>query len=856
MESVAYTHQSIADIVRIFNVDPNRGLTHEEVAARVAKYGKNEFENRHASGWSILARQFKSPFTYLLLAATILALGLGEITDSVFILVFIAINVFFGFYQEYHSEKTAELLAQLVVNRARVVRENKESVIAGTALVPGDIVIVQTGDIIPADLRFIEVQGLIIDESILSGESIPVAKTAAPQTKTTGQINDAVNIGFSGTAVMEGRARGIVCAIGPDTAIGDIGRLTAETKRISSFEKGLRIFSKFILRMVGVTLIFIFGANLLIKGRGLDISEFTIFAIALAISVIPEALPVVTTFSLSRGAAHLARRKVIVKRLSAIEDLGGIEVLCTDKTGTITENKLTVAEVLKTTDEDPLIWAALAAPFLKEKHAEPNNAFDTALWETLNAETRAKLRAFTHHAEIPFDPERKRNSVLTQNESFELISRGAPEAVIDRCTGLTPTARTKIINWCKQEGADGKRVISVAKKTVRQIPNSLAQAEHGLVFIGCISFIDPLKPTAIDAIKKANSLGVQLKIITGDAAEVAGAVGYKIGLIDKPTHVITGEIFERLPHDQQERTLREHTVFARVSPRQKFLLVKMLERNYEVGYLGEGINDAPALKIANVALVVDTAADIAREAADIILLKKNLLTIIEGIAEGRKVFANTIKYIKATLASNFGNFYAVAIASLLIDFLPLLPIQILLVNLLSDVPMIAIAGDTVDPQEITRSRSYDIKEIALIATMLGLVSTIFDFIFFALFYRLGPSTLQTNWFIASIITELVFLFSIRTRLTCFKSRRAAWPIFLLTGTAAITTVVLPFTHTGQTLFKFIRPETPILILIGGLTIVYFITTEIVKHFYYASIGNHHKRKRHPARWHRDQNTAT
>ena len=332
--------------------------------------------------------------------------------------------------------------------------------------------------------------------------------------------------------------------------------------------------------------------------------------------------------------------------------------------------------------------------------------------------------------------------------------------------------------------------------------------------------------------EKAKELGVSIKIITGDNSEVAGAVGVRIGLLDDPTRVISGTALMAMPPDKREQAVKEHAVMARVTPEQKYEIIRILQSSFTVGFLGEGINDAPALKLAGVSLAVDSAADIAREAADIILLQKNLEVIIEGIRSGRAVFANTVKYLKATLASNFGNFYAIAIASLFISFLPMLPLQILLVNLLSDFPMISIATDTVDAAEVTRPRKYEIKEIVLIATLLGVVSTVFDFMFFAVFVNQGAGILQTNWFMGSVLTELVFLFSVRTRLPFYQASRPSTVVLALTGLAAAATIVLPFTVFGQAAFHFIPPTTSDLAIILGLVGAFFVCAELVKDFYY------------------------
>ncbi len=390
------------------------------------------------------------------------------------------------------------------------------------------------------------------------------------------------------------------------------------------------------------------------------------------------------------------------------------------------------------------------------------------------------------------------------------------------------------------EGEKGRRSLAIARKELKDnlSGNIDLSNEKKYDFLGAISFVDSIKPSSFEVVKKANKLGVRIKILTGDSVEVAGAVAKQIGLVDSARKVITGSAWQAMDKKRQFKALEEYAVFARVSPEQKYAVIAFLHNNSTVGFLGEGINDAPALKIADVSIVVDSVADIAREAADIILLKKNLTVILNGIEQGRKVFANTTKYIKATLISNFGNFFAVAIASLLIDFLPMLPVQILLLNLLSDVPMIAISADTVDKDELVSPKKYEIKEIVLFSIVLGVLSTIFDFIFFGLFYRISPGVLQTNWFIGSILTELVLIYSVRTKFFFLKSARPSISLSVLTGLAFLFTIILPYLTFGQTLFHFIRPLAIHMILILAIVAVYFICTELLKLMFYRRTYNH------------------
>ncbi|MFH1188573.1 MAG: HAD-IC family P-type ATPase [bacterium] len=835
MDIFRYTTMSSEDIIHEFESNGEKGLSMEYAKKQLETVGQNTITSQSISWIHILIRQFKSAFIYLLLAASILTLVLGHIVDASMIFAFLFINAGFGFYQEYRSEKTIELLKHYIISYAKTVRNGVVQPIQSDHLVPGDIIVLETGDKIPADVRFIEANGFIVDESILTGESISIAKDAMSMQSPATAYYEARNVGFSGTIVLSGKARAIVVATGKGSAIGKISTLMGETKRVSNFEKNISQFSNFILKLVALTITVVFLANILIKGEKVDIVELLVFAIALTVSVIPEALPVVTTFSLSRGARRLAKQKVIVKRLSAVEDLGGIEILCSDKTGTLTENKLVVSNVYAESHNDTVLWYAnLAGAFDERKKLEP---FDSALWRYIPDDVRKKIKEYKKTIESPFNPVSKKNVVLIEKDnSKEIVVRGAPEAVFLVCKNIPSGKKVTIETWIREEGKKGRRVLAIAKKPYNSYPSTLEQTdiecETDFDFEGIISFTDPVKPSTYSAVKQAKVLGVAIKIITGDSKEVSGAVAYEIGLAASPEEVITATEWEALPQKQKLSALERYAVIARVSPEQKYAIIEALQTKYMVGFLGEGINDAPALKIAGVSLVVAGGSDIAREAADIILLKKNLKAVLDGIQEGREVFANTTKYIKATLISNFGNFFAIAIASLITDFLPMLPLQILLVNFLSDFPMIAISTDTVDSKELTSPKKYEVKDIVLFSIILGVLSTFFDFIFFGLFYRISPSVLQTNWFIGSILTELILLFSIRSKMHFCKARRPSATLLWLTSVAAIITVILPFTAIGSRVFSFVRPAAAHLSLIFGIVIIYFICSEVLKLAFY------------------------
>ena len=819
-------------LANIFHTDYHQGLSQLEATHRLKQYGNNSITTSSINTLKIFIRQFQSAFIYLLLVAIILTLVLGETMDALMIIIFLVINVALGFYQEYSSEKTARFLKKYTSNITRVLHDGQITAIVSENLVPGDIIILKTGDKVPADVRIISQNNLTVDESILTGESANVYKTEQTAKKTAINYQEANNLCFAGTNIISGQAKALVLTTGPQTEFGHIAKLAAETKKISDFQKGITKFSHFILKLIGYTLLIVFIISLTVKKGQINILDLMVFLIALTISVIPEALPLVTTISLSHGARQLAKKKVIVKRLSAVEDLGGIEILCSDKTGTLTQNNLTVYDIYSKEPRATLLAAAQASAF-NEQMLEP---FDIAIWQKITPADQSLIKQTLKLAEEPFSPTINRNIVLIEDANgHHIITRGAPEEIIAHSQGLTPKEQQKIIDWTIKEGRKGRRTLAVASQSLSEFiiqdTKNLSQVNN-FNFLGVISFVDPIKPSTKAAIKKAKSLGVKIKIITGDSLEVAIAVAKEIGLIERSTQAITGATWQQLLPAQKLKALNNKVVFARVNPEQKYDIVNTLRRNYAVGFLGEGINDAPALKIAGVSLVVNSAADIAREAADIILINKNLNVILDGIEYGRRVFANTTKYIKATLASNFGNFFAVATASLLVPFLPMLPVQILLLNLLFDLPMVMISGDTVAPDELLSPQKYEASQITHLAIILGIISAIFDFVFFASFRPAGPATLQTNWFIGSVLTELSLFFSIRTKSLFIKAVKPPRSILLPSLLILIITITLPFTALGQNFFHFVPPTVANLLLIIAIVFVYFICSEAGKLLYY------------------------
>lgn len=788
------------------------GLSSTEAMERLKQCGPNSLPETRYGLLRLVLRQFSGIFNLLLLGAAAVTFALGEVIDGTLILFFVLLGTALNVYQEYKSNAAADKLKSYFVRSITIRRDGKDQEVPVVDIVPGDILNLESGDIVPADAVVLRAHNLLVDETTFTGESIPVPKQAADS--LTQQADEESRL-LQGVVIVRGNALAEVTATGNKTRFAAIAKTASEVGTESELTKGIDRISTFILRTTIITLLFILLANMLIEGKSTDIAQLLIFAIALAVSVIPEALPLVLTFTLSRGALKLAKRDVIVKRLSSVQDLGSVNLLCTDKTGTITENRLVYTGCYEEPGScfHPLLLARLAAHGLKERTPEP---FDRATDEALTPEMRRELENFKILQEEAFDPALRSNGAIVRfKEDTQLhIRRGSPEYFFDQ--GLVDKDRLGS-SWLMEEERHGRRVLGVSYDD-----------GSGPRFAGFVAFVDNLKETTVETIAAAKELNVAITVITGDALKVAEAVGREAGLVSSSDEVIRAADFLALPVHEQHKRIGKIRVFARTTPEQKLELIELLKERYTVGFLGEGINDAPALKSAHVSMVVQSAADVARETADIVLVKNDLRVIVDGIRFGRETHANTLKYIRATLVSNFGNFYAVAIGSLFITFLPMLPKQLLLLNLLSDFPMMAIAFDHVSPKEVSRPQSYDFRSLYITFITLGLVSTVFDFIYFGLFYRISPQVLQTNWFIASVITELLLLASIRSMLPIEK---AGWPapvVVIISALAFVITLALPLIPWTADLFELTMPTSAHLALIIGLAVLYLITTEIVK----------------------------
>jgi Mg2+-importing ATPase len=812
------------------------GLTSEEASARRQTFGRNVLAERRVTVWGVLARQLRNPLLFLLLAAASVSAATGDRIDGGIIAAIVLLSVGLGFVNEYRSEVAVAALHANIRHQTLVWREGGEQLLDVSELVPGDVVALRVGDVVPADVRLLEAHQLECDEAVLTGEALAAVKAATPTPADS--ATDLPACAFMGTVVHQGSGRAVVVATGSATAFGKIAVGLGERQSETAFQVGLRAFSKLLVRVAAVLTVSIFVINVAFSRPLLDA---LLFSLAIAIGITPQLLPAIVSVSLSTGSRQLARQRVLVKRLVTIEDLGNIEVLFTDKTGTLTEGAITFDRALDAAGKlatTPLLLGLVC----NEATMTPTgpvggNALDGALWSapesTALAANADGPSAFQRLGFLPFDHERQMASVATRNAAGDtvLITKGAPEAVMPRCADVPPEANETL----RRLFGDGARVVAVATRDTPGLVQPEPTDERELHLVGFLTFVDRPKADAGGSIAKLNELGVTVKVITGDNGTVAAKVCRDIGVAVEA--VLTGVEVDDLDDDGLASAIPHTTVFARVSPDQKSRIIKVARRTgVDVAFLGDGVNDAVALHAADVGISVESATDVAKDAADIVLLDKDLGVLADGVMEGRRIFANTLKYVLMATSSNFGNMFSAAGASLFLTFLPMLPSQILLNNLLYDVGQLAIPTDRVDEEVLARPAAWDIAFVRRFMSVFGPISSIFDFMtFFVMLAILHAShdEFRSGWFVESLATQTLVVFLIRTRRVPFTRSRPSIPMIVTPVTCAVIGAVLPFSPLARFLGFTALPLSFFLILIGMIA-TYLVLVELAKRRFYAA----------------------
>jgi Mg2+-importing ATPase len=829
------------------------GLDEEQISERLHRDGLNEVSHEKPPHWSLqLLRAFKNPFivVLLVLAGVQLATDEEDLTGPIIIAVMVALSVLLSFTQEYRSTRAAEKLKAMVRNTAAVTRQasdghSEQIEVPVVELVTGDIVHLAAGDMVPADLRLLGAKDLFISQAILTGESLPVEKAApVPRQEpfAPGNPLDLPTICYMGTNVISGTATAVVLATGARSYLGSLAHKLSGQRVQTSFDRGVKSVSWLLIRFMAVMVPVVFLINGLDKH---DWAEAFLFALSVAVGLTPEMLPLIVTANLAKGALAMSRRKVVVKQLNAIQNFGAMDVLCTDKTGTLTLDKIVLERHVDLNGEES--DEALEYGYLNSRFQTGlKNLMDKAVLAHRDLEpTSARYRVVD---EIPFDFQRRRMSVVVTRGDDEhlLICKGAVEEMLAICAfaqvgevvqPMTDARRDAIKAMTHELNEDGLRVLVVAvrREPSHEQPYSVAD-ENALVAVGCLAFLDPPKDSAATAIRALHHHGVEVKVITGDNEAVTRKICREVGL--DVTYSVQGRDIEGLDEIALDALVKRTTVFAKMSPLQKAAVVRSLQRQgHTVGFLGDGINDAPALHDADVGISVDTATDIAKESADIILLEKNLMVLEEGVLEGRVTFGNIIKYIKMTASSNFGNVLSMLVASALLPFLPLLPLQILVLNLLYDVSQLSIPFDRMDEEYLSKPRKWDAGDIGRFMVWIGPASSVFDMTTFALlWYVFGAnspahqSLFQSGWFIESLLTQTLVVHMIRTRKIPFLQSAAAAPVLGLTSAIIVLGMLIPYTAVGAKLGMMPMPPMYFAWL-AATVLAYCALTQLVKVIY-------------------------
>ena len=810
------------------------GLTTAQAIQRLQEYGRNSLQGKSKiTPLKMLLGQFKSPIILILIFATLVSAFVQDWVDAAIILGIVFASAILSFVQEYSANNAAEKLRAQIHVTSRVLRDGKEQIVPNEEVVMGDIVLLSAGNLVPADGIVLEANDFFVNEAVLTGETYPVEKKPG-KVELNAVLHERTNCVFMGTSVRSGTAKVLITETGARTFFGQIAkRLTLRTPE-TEFERGVRRLGYLLTEVMFILVVGIFALNVFFHKPVLD---SLLFSLALAVGLTPQLLPAIININLSKGSQAMAKQDVIVRRLSSIENFGSMDILCTDKTGTLTEGviRLDHAYDVQGQESKKVKRAAWLNAHFQNGMVNP---LDEAIVTTIKDEEKTAKKI----AEIPYDFVRKRLTIVVEeNGVCTMISKGAYLKVLEVCTtvevagemqNLSDAWRQKLQDWYREWSEQGYRVLGIAQRVVPQQPGYGRDDEHGMVFLGFLLFFDPPKTGVLETIQRLEDMGVHIKIITGDNVLVARHTALAIGM--KNPVIKSGDEINNLGDEALWHLAEKIDIFADVDPNEKERIILALKKTgHVVGYMGDGINDAPSLHSADVGISVANAVDVAKESADFVLLKHDLTVLERGIREGRKTFANTLKYVFMATSANFGNMFSVAGASLFLPFLPLLPTQILLINFLTDFPEMTIATDNVDPIYVEKPHRWNIHFIRRFMLVFGPLSSVFDYLTFGLmlFVVKGhEATFQSGWFIESVLSAALVVFTLRTRLPIFHSRPSRW-MLLATAAVGLVTLLIPYTSLGK-LFNF-KPLPPIaLIGIFLIVLLYFTTAEITKRWFF------------------------
>lgn len=846
-----YGYKSNEELGKEFTTSLDQGLTKDQSKKLLLRYGPNEITHEKRKPWIIrLLLTFKNPLIILLFGIAAISLFTRDLPTASIVAIMVLISVILRFSQEEQAYNAAEKLRSMVTTTCAVVNNGQASEIDIKYVVPGDIVQLAAGDIVPADLRLLTSKDLFINQSLLTGEALPIEKHASVPTAKTNNPLEVHNLCFMGTNVESGTAQGIILATGGDSYFGNLAK-TIEGQRVeTNFDKGVDKFTWLMIWFMLIMTPLVFLINGIGKGNW---GEAFLFAISVAVGLTPDMLPAIVAVNLSKGSMVMSQKKVIVKRLSSIQNFGAMNVLCTDKTGTLTANKIALIENINIEgkiDDEILHFAFLNSYY----QTGFRNLLDDAVLHHMKVKhLPTQEKVYQKIDELPFDFKRKRLSIIVQDEKGQrfLICKGAVEEVSEICNHyeLHSKAHTllkndiqKIKQLNEEKSNEGFRVIAVGYKKISdtRIHYSLKD-EKDLTFLGFMTFFDPPKESAAAAIKKLEKFGVMVKVLTGDNELVTRKVCKEVCLTNTENDVLLGSQIEQMDDEELRQKAETTTIFAKLSPDDKKRVVQALQSTHVVGFLGDGINDAPALRTADVGISVDSAVDIAKESADIILLELSLLVLADGVIEGRKVFGNIIKYIRMGASSNFGNMFSVLGASLFLPFLPMAPLQIITNNLLYDISQTAIPTDTVDPEYLEKPRKWDIVDIRRFMFFFGPTSSIFDYVTFGVMIFIfhawthNVQLFQTGWFVESILTQTLIVHVIRSKKIPFFQTWSSNALFITTVVIMAVGVYLPFSPFAHPL-GFVRLPGQYWILLECILLSYVTLTQFVKVWYSKKFG--------------------